>query len=150
MGTGGAGGGSICGDAPSPIDTNCPPACDKCRNGTCVFECKDNECQFVTLACPADRPCEVDCKGANSCYQAVIDCPATYACDVVCDDDNACFGATQNCDSGTCTLECAGGVNACFSSTLNCGSGECNAVCNTNADPTVNCGNACMCNQSGC
>ena len=146
---GGAGTCVLCNVATTPpAPEPCPPECDSCVDGVCIFSCSTNgACDGATIACPADYACEVICTGNSGCSGATINCPATHACSVTCDANGGCANAVIACADGPCNLHCTAANNTCDGTTLTCGTEACIATCDAQAsdEPTVTCGTSCGC-----
>jgi hypothetical protein len=140
-------------DAPSnpPGDATCPDACDTCVGNVCVINCGADECEDLTMQCPADFNCEIHCVGNDACRNGAIGCPAEADCSIECAGDEACENTSIDCGAGLCSLECDATNQSCRNTDLTCGDRECAATCGgaSNNYPSVSCGNACSCTPCG-
>jgi hypothetical protein len=137
-----------CGRDPMPPGGDCPEQCiNDCADDVCLIECSGAKtCIGETFACPDNYACTVACMGLDTCAGGTVQCPTGYACAVECSGEGSCADLTIDCGNASCSLTC-NFVDPCPGATLQCGSGACSATCTGNTPPTVDCGNACECND---
>jgi hypothetical protein len=136
-----------CGVDPTLPLGPCPAVCSSCDETTCIFDCIGNSiCSDAAIVCPPGWACRVDCMGSSTCSGVDLECPELYGCDVICMGSSACSDLDVSCsDAGTCTMSCDPDFSSvCEDATLDCGGDACTATCD-GAEPTVECGPACMC-----
>ena len=151
---GAAGEPSSCGVSVLPVATvACPPLCDRCEEGRCIFDCSaDGSCADRHIVCPTGLGCKVECAGQNACPKATVACPAEFDCDLLCDGQSACKEARLTCSDANCTVSC-GQPGACEKTVVMCGDAQCGAKClgltsppRLMDRPQLMCGHACACN----
>jgi hypothetical protein len=142
------GGSPSCGTSLVPRVATCPPLCDRCDAGYCVFDCASEEaCKERAIVCPPGVACRVQCAAKAACTKATIACPPEYDCDIECSQANACDQAKLSCSSGSCNVRCSFD-NACEKLSVTCAGAQCGAECLDNSKPPeLLCGPACACNR---
>ncbi len=143
-----------CGVSVLPLATvACPPICDRCEEGRCIFDCSaDGSCSDRRFVCPPGLGCKVECAGKNACTKAVVACPAGFDCDVLCSNQSACKEARVTCSNANCNVTCTE-PGACEKTTVMCADAQCGANCpglsspaGPMEQPQLMCGRACACN----
>lgn len=115
-----------------------------------VITCSANYSCKTSIACPANKPCEIKCTGNYSCSGIAITCPAGRSCKVTCSGSYACKGgSTIDCSkSSSCSVLCSGGYACKDKSVVKCGAGPCDVTCNQNfacGTASVECAQSCYC-----
>ena len=61
------------------------------------FDCSYGEegCHTVTVNCPANADCNIDCSAEYACHTMVVNCPtnANSQCNIICDGHESCMNA---------------------------------------------------------
>jgi hypothetical protein len=145
---------SGCSMSTAPGDADCPLDCNSCNvtDKSCYINCTGTVCKNITMSCPLNWQCFVNCAGPGSCEAMQLHCPDQYTCAVSCSGPTSCKGAEVVCGGGLCTLTCGSGtaaLDSCDGAKLTCGTGQCKANCTPSESnkPAVTCGSACACAQ---
>jgi len=134
----------------------CPEACSACKDGRCVIDCVELDCEDETVECPDGWPCDFSCTGNSACEGAELECAPDRDCTVECRGPDACNDTNITCGAGTCAVTCGTESDVCYSIDLYCGLYDSTITCESSQDVDLHEDedededDSCACESVGC